>query len=256
MTDDVTSFYDQLAVNYHLIFEDWNASIIRQGAILGAILERECGPATRMRILDCACGVGTQLLGLAARGFRISGCDLSPRAVQRARLEAGKRGLDVQVLTANMMDLNVVTEHDFDAVICMDNALPHLDNDDNLLQALTRIRGKLGTGKLFMASIRDYDALIQERPLVPEPALYCDHGKRRIVHQLWDWSDSRRYTFHLYITREVEHGWENQHYVSRYRAVLREELSSILETAGFMNCRWVTPAESGFYQPIVLATAK
>jgi hypothetical protein len=39
------------------------------------------------------------------------------------------------------------------------------------------------------------------------------------------------------------------------RAVLREEFSRILQAAGFVGCRWILTAESGFYQPIVLAKA-
>ena len=35
------------------------------------------------------------------------------------------------------------------------------------------------------------------------PAFYLDDGKRRIVFQVWDGEDERRYTFHLYITRET-----------------------------------------------------
>jgi hypothetical protein len=138
----------------------------------------------------------------------------------------------------------------------MDNALPHFEGGEQLLQALTQIRGKLRAGAVFMASIRDYDSLIQERPVVQGPAFYTDQGKRRIVHQVWDWIDSRRYAFHLYITRELRDGWETQHYVSNYRAVLREELSRTLRAAGFTRCRWLFEPESGFYQPIVLATAK
>jgi hypothetical protein len=144
---------------------------------------------------------------------------------------------------------------DFDAVICMDNALPHLEGAEQMLQALTQIRGKLRAGAVFMASIRDYDSLVQERPVVQGPAFYTDQGKRRIVHQVWDWIDGRRYAFHLYITREVQDGWETQHYVSNYRAVLREEFSRTLQAAGFVDCRWILTAESGFYQPIVLAKA-
>jgi hypothetical protein len=70
---------------------------------------------------------------------------------------------------------------------------------------------------------------------------------------VWDWVDDRRYTFHLYITREILAGWESQHYVSTYRALLRAEMTSVLEQAGFIGARWLFPAESGFYQPIVLA---
>jgi SAM-dependent methyltransferase len=170
-------------------------------------------------------------------------------------VETAKRRLNVQLFVADMLDLTEIPDGDFDAVICMDNALPHLESDEELFQAATQIRRKLRAGATFMGSIRDYDSLVQERPVVQGPAFYSDQGSRRIVHQVWDWSDERRYAFHLYITREVQGGWETQHYVSNYRAVLREEFSRILQAAGFVGCRWILTAESGFYQPIVLAKA-
>jgi glycine/sarcosine N-methyltransferase len=170
-------------------------------------------------------------------------------------VEAAKRRLNVQLFVADMLDLTKIPDGDFDAVVCMDNALPHLESDEGLLQAAIQIRCKLRAGATFMGSIRDYDSLVQERPVVQGPDFYSDQESRRIVHQVWDWSDERRYAFHLYITREVQGAWQSQHYVSTYRAVLREEFSRILQAAGFVGCRWILTAESGFYQPIVLAKA-
>lgn len=255
MAEGVKNFYDRFAGNYHLIFEDWDASIKRQAKALGAILEGECGPPTALRILDCACGIGTQTLGLASLGITVTACDFSPAAIERARMEAAKRSLKVQLFVANMLDLSEIPAADYDAAICMDNALAHLESDEELFQAVTQIRRKLRPGATFMGSIRDYDNLVQERPVVQGPAFYSDQGSRRIVHQVWDWSDERRYVFHLYITREVNGAWETQHYVSKYRAILREEFSRILHATGFCACRWILPSESGFYQPIVLAKA-
>jgi glycine/sarcosine N-methyltransferase len=255
MAEGVRHFYDRLASNYHLIFEDWDASMKRQAAALGAILERECGTRSALRILDCACGIGTQTLGLASLGFKVTASDLSPASVERTRVEAAKRHLNVQLFVADILDLTEIPDKDFDAVMCMDNVLPHFESDEELFQAATQIRRKLRAGATFMGSIRDYDTLVQERPVVQGPAFYSDQGSRRVVHQVWDWSDARRYTFHLYLTREVQGAWETQHYVSNYRAVLREELSRILQAAGFVGCRWILTAESGFYQPIVVAKA-
>jgi glycine/sarcosine N-methyltransferase len=99
MAESVQGFYDQLASNYHLIFEDWEASIRRQAAVLGAILERECGPAPTVKILDCACGIGTQALGLAKLGFQMTACDLSPLAVERTRKEAEARRMSVRTFS-------------------------------------------------------------------------------------------------------------------------------------------------------------
>jgi glycine/sarcosine N-methyltransferase len=256
MAETVRDFYDELACEYDLMFEDWEASIARQAAVLGSILERECGPANSVRILDCACGIGTQSLGLARCGFRVTGADLSPRAIARARLELSTRGLDCALYVADMRDLSPVPETGFDAVISMDNALPHLLCEDDLVQAAREVGAKLRTGGMFVASIRDYDRLIEERPVVQGPSFFSDGGRRRIVFQVWDWMDERRYQFHLYITRDTPAGWQTHHGVSAYRAVLRDELTGILERAGFVKVRWVLPAESGFYQPVVIGVAR
>lgn len=123
MAEGVKHFYDRLASNYHLIFEDWDGSMKRQAAVLGAILERECGSPSALRILDCACGVGTQTLGLASFGFTVTACDLSPASVERTRVEAAKRRLKVQLFVVDMLDLTEIPDGYFDAVMCMDNVL-------------------------------------------------------------------------------------------------------------------------------------
>jgi glycine/sarcosine N-methyltransferase len=247
--------YDELADHYHLIFENWELSVERQATILSSILHRNCGLTTTAQILDCACGIGTQSLGLAKLGFPVTGCDLSPRAVERARLEASRRNLNIEFSAANMLDLTFLAETYFDAVICMDNALPHLESAEQLLQAAQQMRSKLRPGGCLMASIRDYDALIKERPVVQGPSFYSDHGQRRIVFQVWEWVASRRYIFHLYITRELAKGWETFHTSGLYRAIQRDELVAALNQSGFKNPHWLEPADSGFYQPIVLAEA-
>jgi glycine/sarcosine N-methyltransferase len=255
MAEVVRDFYDELAGNYHLMFEDWEASMARQAAALGAIFDRECGPARPLRVLDCACGIGTQALGLAKLGFSVTGSDLSPSAIERARAEAAERGLQLSLYVADLRQLGEVPEAGFDAVICMDNALPHLSSDEHLAEAAAQVRAKLRRGGVFVASIRDYDRLIEERPVVQGPGFLNDGGRRRIVFQLWDWADERRYTFHLYITRESAAGWQTHHGASVYRAVLRDELTRILGGAGFLRVRWLLPSESGFFQPLVVAVA-
>jgi SAM-dependent methyltransferase len=241
-------FYNNLAAEYHLIFEDWESSMARQAAALAPVLERTCGSGAR--ILDCACGIGTQTLGLAGLGFRVAGSDASAMAIERARNEAAIRGLEIPLFHADMRQLSAIPG-DYDAVIAMDNALPHLESDMELRRAAEAIHAKLRPGGLFLASIRDYDRLIVERPTVQGPAFHSDSGRRRIVFQLWDWLDERRYAFHLYITREMEGGWQTHHGVSTYRALLRDELSEILRSAGFVEVRWQMPEESGYYQSMV-----
>jgi glycine/sarcosine N-methyltransferase len=255
MAGAVENFYDDLASHYHLIYEDWETSIASQAAALAPILARESRCAMPIRVLDCACGIGTQVLGLAKAGFRVTGADFSSHAIERARVEASARSLDLRLHVADMLHLDAVPGTEFDAVICMDNALPHFLSDEKLSEAAAQIRKKLPAGGIFIASIRDYDQLISERPAVQGPRFFSDAGRRRIVFQLWDWMDERKYAFHLYITCETPAGWQTHHGVAIYRAVLRDELTRILEGAGFVRVRWMLPAESGFYQPLVVAVA-
>jgi glycine/sarcosine N-methyltransferase len=255
MNDGVRDCYDQLAANYHLVYADWETSIARQASAIDAILNRELSSKS-IRMLDCACGIGTQTIGLAQRGHKVTGCDLSPAAIERARSESGSRGLQIPLFVADMLDLTGIPEYEFDAVLCLDNALPHLRNSEELARAAIQIRSKLRIGGIFAASIRDYDSdLAGERPVVKGPFFYNDEVGRRIVHQVWDWIDARRYRFHLYITRETANGWESHHYASVYRAILRDELTGIVQAAGFTSVNWMQPEDSGFYQPFLLAKA-
>jgi len=90
MTDDTGSrFYDEFAPHYHLIFDNWEASMARQAAAISSILQREIASSTGVDVLDCACGIGTQSLGLARLGYRVTGSDLSAGAVWRARRSPG-----------------------------------------------------------------------------------------------------------------------------------------------------------------------
>ncbi|MGA7554080.1 MAG: class I SAM-dependent methyltransferase, partial [Candidatus Acidiferrales bacterium] len=171
---DTAQSYDELASQYHLIFENWELSLERQAVALSSILQGKCALTTTARILDCACGIGTQSLGLAKMGFRVSGCDLSLRAIERARLEASRRNVDIHFSVANMLNLTSLGESRFDAVICMDNALPHLESAEQLLQAAKQFRARLRPGGLLMASIRDYDRLMEERPVTQGPSFYSD----------------------------------------------------------------------------------
>ena len=54
MADAVGPFYDEFAEHYHLMFEDWEASMTRQAAAIRSILQLECRLAAGTTILDCA----------------------------------------------------------------------------------------------------------------------------------------------------------------------------------------------------------
>jgi glycine/sarcosine N-methyltransferase len=251
MPEKIVSFYSPLAEHYHLIFEDWDQSIEQQAKILNPLLASEVreGP---LKILDCACGIGTQALGFASHGHNVVASDLSPAAVARANKEAELRGRRISFHVSDMTQLVEIEESDFDVVVALDNAIPHLTASE-LRCALAAIASKLKPSGLFMASIRDYDTLVLRRPAIQGPVFYGGEGSRRILLQVWDWIDDRRYTLHQYITRQSGKEWISHHFVSEYRCLLKAELTAGLQSAAFEKVQWRMPAESGYYQPLVLA---
>ena len=151
-------FYDALAPFYHLIFPDWEASVARQGAELDAVIRSELDGGART-VLDAACGIGTQSLGLAALGYDVTASDLSAAAVSRLREEAARRGLAVDARTADMRDLWDAHGRAFDVVLCADNSLPHLLTDGDILQALREFHRCTRPDGLCLVSLRDYESI-------------------------------------------------------------------------------------------------
>jgi glycine/sarcosine N-methyltransferase len=252
MGESTEAFYDDLADYYHLMFENWDHSIARQAAILGSILEQFSGNASAY-VLDCACGIGTQSLGLAQRGHTVVGSDFSKSAVARARNEARMRNLNITFCVADMRNLSVIREDGFDAVLVADNALPHLLLQPDLEQAIAEIAAKLKDSGILLATVRDYDHLLLTRPTMQEPAFYEQDGNTRFVHQVWQWH-GEQYALHVYLTLETENGWRVKHFTSTYRALRRSDLNQALQLAGFTDIRWLEPGATSFYQPILVAT--
>jgi SAM-dependent methyltransferase len=242
-----------LAPDYHYIYADWKASIQRQSQALHALIQREAKfPAKTL--LDCSCGIGTQVIGLAQLGYEVHATDLSPKAIERAQVEAAKAGVTIHFGVADLRSLSTQVAGLFDVVLSCDNALPHLLTNVDLDLALQNVRAKLKPKGLFLASLRDYDELIQRRPRSSPPQVVEGAEGRRIIFQVWDWAaDGQSYQLHLFLLRQVGSSWQTVERVTRYRALLREELRERLRQAGFGEAHWYLPEQSGFFQPVVIA---
>jgi SAM-dependent methyltransferase len=251
MDDPAVQFYDGLSGDYHLLFEDWPRGVRWQGGVLDRLLRGLLGDRP-LAVLDCCCGIGTQALGLALLGHRVHATDLSPAAVGRAAREAAAFGVSLGFGVADVRTLAEQVAGVFDAVLACDNSLPHLLGDDDLRRGVAGMAAKLRPGGVFLASTRDYDALVRERP-ASTPVRVLGGPPRRVTFQVWDWSaDGRSYRLHQFILKE-EGGWRLAHHAGEYRALLRDELAGAVRQAGLQDVRWHEPGESGYYQPVVTA---
>ncbi|MFJ8820963.1 class I SAM-dependent methyltransferase [Streptomyces sp. NPDC102467] len=249
----VRRFYDDLAPGYHRIFQDWDASMEAQARSLDPLVGAALGAGPH-RILDAACGIGTQAIGLAGRGHRVVGTDLSPRAAARAGTEAAARGVSLPTAAADLRALPFGPAT-FDAAVCADNSLPHLLTPDDLLAALTGLRRVLRDEGLLLLTVRDYDEARRTRPTAPPPQLSTDtDGRETITLQLWHWHDGgERYDLrHLQLTGQAD-DWRVRERRTTYWALTKEQLTGFVLRAGFTDVTWHAPQSTGFYQPVLTA---
>jgi SAM-dependent methyltransferase len=251
---DTQRFYDDLAPYYDLIFEDWDASMSRQGKAITALIEQElgtpAGSADARRVLDAACGIGTQALALAARGFEVTGRDLAPGAVARLGREAAARHLNVDAGVADMRTLAATVVAPFDAVIAFDNSIPHLLSDRDILHALSEFRRVLRPGGVCLCSVRDYD-LVEHGVASTHPYGNRVRGNESFrLWQEWTWEDPMHYRVTLVVERRDATGSASVfRTTAHYYAVPVARLLELMVAAGFVDCRRL---DGAFYQPVLV----
>jgi len=248
----VAAFYDRMAPFYHLIFEDWGRSIERHAQMLDAVIRARWGAALPQPIslLDAACGIGTQALGLARLGYRVTGSDLSSSAVARARDEATRRGLSVSFSVADMREAYAHHGRTFDLVLACDNAIPHLLDDDEILTALRQLYRCTRAGGGCLISVRDY-AQMERTDGVQLYSVHEEEGVRTLVFQARRFYGSI-YDVEMYFVEDTGEDTCTTHVMrTRYYAVDTDTLRALMERAGYVDAQRL---DGVYFQPLLVGT--
>ena len=239
-----------MASHYDKLFLDWNATTKEQAVLLQSIFRKfNCNDGAS--VLDCACGIGTQAIGLAALGYNVTASDISDGEISEARTRAKKANVDIRFANADFCALSRVFSEKFDIVIAMDNALPHMLTSEDLGRAVNSIANQIKENGIFVGSIRDYDALLQDKPPYSPPYIHETEKGKRVSFQTWIWNDDR-YKLTQYIIDDEETLQINK-FECEYKATRRDELSALFTANGCEEVIWMFPEETGFYQPIIVA---
>ena len=248
---DITqTFYDNLASQYDKLFLDWQATTQEQAVILNQLFS-DHGFDKTARVLDCACGIGTQAIGLASFGYHVTASDISDGELAEAKERAAKNNVTIRFEHADFCALSETFSEPFDIVIAMDNALPHMLSKSALNAAVQSITNQIVPGGMFVASIRDYDTLLMDKPPYSPPYIHKTDKGQRVSFQTWTWDDDH-YKLVQYIIDD-ENTLQISKFECEYRATRREELTNLLLSNGCSHAEWKFPEETGFYQPIVIA---
>jgi SAM-dependent methyltransferase len=183
------------------------------------------------RVLDVGCGTGKSFLPLVRRGYRVTGCDISPEMLAEARRAAPDH---VRLVEADMRDLPDLGR--FDLVTCLDDAVNYLLGDDDLTRALTSMAGALAADGLLvfdtntLATYRsDYTGaqVVQD-----EDVFVCWRGEG--VDEGPDGDRRARATIEIF-RRTDEGAWERTRSVHRQRHRSRSEVEQALRDSGLRS---------------------
>ena len=222
----------------------------RQGTQLSAIIKEQWPHAKT--ILDASCGIGTQSIALALQGYEVTGSDLSSGAVERAKQEARHRTLDIRFSVCNMLDLSNHHEGKYNIVLSADNSIPHLMNDQDILDALKQMYACVSAGGGCIVTVRDYDQEERGQHIVKPYGARVENGKRYLVFQVWDFVGAL-YDVTFFLIEEDLNSKEvvTKTFRTRYYAVSTDTICDLMAVAGFED---VKRLDGVFYQPVLAGT--
>jgi SAM-dependent methyltransferase len=137
---------------------------------------RKYGPVGARRLLEPACGTGRLVTEMAARGYDVTGIDLSGPALRYLQRRLKRRGLSATLFEADMADFRL--EEKVDAAFCTLNSFRHLLSERAARSHLECVAEALRPGGIYILGLHlmppDADDECTER--------WTDgHGKTRVT---------------------------------------------------------------------------
>lgn len=130
-------------------------------------------------VLDVACGRGRHARAFARHGYRVTGIDLSPRAIETARRIARQEQLEIDFEEG---DMRVAPCDDcFDMVVNLFTSFGYFDKDEDHLRSIKAMARAMRDGAWLVQDFMNVDHVVGD--LVPVDARR--EGALRVVQRRW-----------------------------------------------------------------------
>jgi len=190
-----------------------------------------------IKIHDCSCGTGLQLIPLAKRGFKVSGSDRTGEVVKICENELTQ--LDLQ---ANVFQHDCIKPYPeeyldfFDVAISVNNGNAHLclpeSDRDSLTSAFLNIKNILKPNGLFFYSAKPLDIYQKERAQQPHGSRdfeLLEDGLRFTIKTSYIWTHKLDF-----VTSQTQYLVENS--LGESRKFIFESPFKIWQPEEILNC--------------------
>ena len=114
-------------------------------------------------VIDVACGTGLHSIIFAALGIKTLGVDASQKMIEKARANASFYGVEVEFATSAMEAMDSAIDGRFDALFCLGNSIPHLQDSESLARALKNFYNMLNPSGVAVLQLLNYQRILAEK---------------------------------------------------------------------------------------------
>lgn len=176
------------------------------------------------KILDLCCGVGRHSIGLAKKGFSVTGVDRTKRYLMQAKQKAKQEKVKISFIQADMREY--CQPNTFDAVINMFTAFGYFENPIDDKRVVKKVYQSLKPGGRFILELMGKEILAR---------IFSERGweegenglvilEERKLSQNWGWIDNRWILIK---------GNKRKEFKVSHRLYSAVELTNLLKQCGF-----------------------
>ncbi|MCJ7735909.1 MAG: class I SAM-dependent methyltransferase [Anaerolineae bacterium] len=223
--------YDSVSVDYDR-FVNWPARLAGELPFI----EKQLRAAGARRVLDAACGTGMHAIALAEQGYETVGVDASGGMIEKARSNARSAGVAVDFVQASFGNISLVCGTGFDAILCLGNSIPHVEDMKALADASLDFAEVLRPEGLLLIQNRNFDAVLASGERWMEPQSYVDGDDEWVFLRFYDFEseDVLRFNF-LTLHRAAGKVWQQTVASSGLLILLHSDLVECLRETGFSD---------------------
>jgi 2-polyprenyl-3-methyl-5-hydroxy-6-metoxy-1,4-benzoquinol methylase len=212
-------------VNYF----DENAPILAHSALSKERTERELdfvvdrlALTPPMSILDVGCGFGRHTIGLAQRGFAVTGIDPSSVMLARACALAGETAVSPQFIEATGEQFR--SDHRFDAAICLFNTLGQLSLKGDNRGLIANVAQLLKPSGRFVVEVPNWETAVSD--LIIDETYGEGDDAPKVNRQYYEDSGLILEVFRIWVREK------RRVFLLKYQLFRQEELVQLFEAAG------------------------
>ena len=219
---------------YELVYDQRD---LRDARRLADLIERAATPASGAALLDVGCGRGRHARILAARGYTVTGVDLSERALDVARRRAEQEGLAVRFQQADMRALPF--EAAFDGVVNLFTTFGYFADEADHGQAVAEMARALRPGGWLVQDFLNVPYALDH--LVPDDEREADGI--RIAQRRWaeDGRLNKEITLH--------HNGDTHTFTESVRLLDAHDFERMYEAAGLQTTARFGDYDGGPHTP-------